>query len=877
MKRFLGLWVLVVVLLCGTAMAADWQGKYDRADADRLGIIVPEGLKVTEKYADGYVDVMVRMTEMSRENWKYVMIHGGYPYVRVRPYVKAPAGYDTCIAFNGSIFDVSENDIFNVFVRDLKRDGIWDNNHSTHSNGESVGEIIADQCMLIPQSSTGDGGGGYFIAWMDKDKYAAVYPQSTYPNGHQFTLAELKENKDQIFYYEYVELSVRVDTQEPFYVPFRSLSKAAMAPTEKTKMPDGVSVKEIANGDITYEFSSLAQTVEAPLVLNAPEGAAILKLFDPDMGDPDDEHNFHQVSDDGTVTCYRQIHADSYTDEYQHVAVWYDADGNIVDYGIFWTHSERIGYKPEPCYVKNVQIELSNGSTKTVTWTAPESSRVKIENNCAALGVEATYTQATGTYHISYDEDTEVDGDIGAIRLSVKAPNGAAYARYNGGGGNNIMGPDDSLAQDSHNIITQQSYAMEQAVDNDGYIELFNHEPLRHYAAGPVDVYIQSEAVWPYGGGHHVIYWYASKDAADKNPENPLQIEYVVNTADTICVTSRTEIVQDESAITDRPVDKVTCVSPDHYGKDWHLVIRRYPQKGQNACHWELYLENECGDYEPLEKDTVFYMPYPRDHKYDKDRKCAVDSAGNEATYEIYHYSSEYEQCDAVKAEPTECGIRFVVASLSPFVLDWGDFQGDLTPEQGNDGNDGNQGDHGGAPEVNAEWPLGRLNLWDGTSVVKGVRVKDLNVSTMGKTTIDKCTIENLMIEFNKDRTQGLRVDRSNIGMLFVAINRNTPTVLQTPAAVIGESNDLGMLSVVIPHPNEENSEENEWPGEITGQLVQFEGTRKIQLMIVEENWKAFDPVWFGSNVTIVEVDWSDNPAGQPVPYEKFLEELNRN
>ena len=47
--------------------------------------------------------------------------------------------------------------------------------------------------------------------------------------------------------------------------------------------------------------------------------------------------------------------------------------------------------------------------------------------------------------------------------------------------------------------------------------------------------------------------------------------------------------------------------------------------------------------------------------------------------------------------------------------------------------------------------------------------------------------------------------------------------------------------------------------------------------MIVEGNWKAFDPVWFGSNVIIVDVDWSDNPLKQPVPYEKFLEELNQN
>lgn len=374
----------------------------------------------------------------------------------------------------------------------------------------------------------------------------------------------------------------------------------------------------------------------------------------------------------------------------------------------------------------------------------------------------------------------------------------------------------------------------------------------------------------------HVIYWYRDEAAAISDPEHLLKIEYVVNTADTICVTTRTEIVEDESAITSKPVDKVTCVSPDHHGKDWHLVIRRHPQRGDKACHWELYLENECGDYQPLEKDTVFYMPYPHGHKHDETRGCAVDSDGNKAVYEIYHYNADYDECEPVTAEPTLYGIKFVVSSLSPFVLDWGDFQVDLTPEQG--GNEDGSGDgEGEAPSVDPEWSLQRLELRKGKSTVKGVRVKDLNVSTRSLTTIDKSTVDNLAIEFSKEENQSLKVSRSTIHTLHLIINRDTLIARETPAATIGADNDIGAVFILIPHPNEEDPEENEWPGVITKPLITFEGSRTIQLLILEENRKAVDPNWLGSGVTIAEAEWPDNETGQPVPYETFKTLLNQN
>lgn len=865
MKKVLGMLVLVMVMLCGTAVAAEWENTYPKADENRLGVTAPEGLKYDLSCSDGYISMQIRTEDMSKADWKSVMIQGGYPYVWVRPYVEAPAGYDTCIAFNGAIFDVTADDFFRTFVSELSNDGIWDNNHIRHSNGESVGEIVADQCMFIPQSSTGDGGGGFFIAWMDKDKY-----REQYPDGHQFTVEELRTNTYGIFFYEYVELSVRLDAAEPFYVPFRSLSAATMAATESASMPAGVEVKSIVNGDITYSFSALDENVDVPLVLTAPEGAAKLWLFSPYWHEEYrlSEEHYYPVDSNGTVTYHQQIHADSYISEELYTASWYDEDNNVLDYGVFWLHSERTGYLPSACYVKDTTIKLSSGETKTITWEAPESSRVRIVNNCESLGVKAAYDASTGIYHTSYDEVSEVTGDVGNITLSVRAPSGATYARFNGGGGNNIMGPDSRLAQENHNIITEQSYAMSMPVDSDGYLELYNSEPLRHYAAGPVDVYIQSEAVWTYGGGQHVIYWYKDEAAAESDPENPMKIEYVVNTADTICVTTRTEIVESEDAIKDKPVDKVTCVSPNHHGKDWHLVIRRHPQRGDNACHWELYLENECGDYEPLDGETVFYMPYPNGHSYDHEHGCARDKDGNEAAYEIYHYNASYDSCDEVTAQPTEYGIRFVTKSLSPFVLDWGGYEGDLTPDQGG-GEGGNEGGEDGEPSVDPEWPLQRLDLRMGKTTVEGARIRDVNVSTRSETIIEKSKIANLAVEYRTDDSDGsnksLRIENSWIGSLFLPVNEDTPASQSTTAVMVGQDSTVEMIIIPI---------DANWSGTIETPLIAFEEGARIQLLILEENWKAFDPGWL-NGVTIVDVEWPDNTTGQPVPYEEFLEELN--
>jgi len=543
--------------------------------------------------------------------------------------------------------------------------------------------------------------------------------------------------------------------------------------------------------------------------------------------------------------------------EEQLAAVWLDANKDIIDYGIFWFHVETPDYQPSGYYVKNIKIS----DNKTVTWYKPSSDRVKLINNCEDIGVVTSYDPESGIFHISYDEMDEVDGSIGWVGIRVKAPDGATAARINHGGGNQIMGPSDDMASSTHNIIVNQSYITTQTVDDDDYITVIDMEPLRHYQAGPVDVYLQSGAVWPYGGGQSVIYWY--KDAAAASTEegraNPLKIEYVADTTDVICVTSRTEIVDEEADITNKPVDNVTCVKPGYGGKNWHLVIHRYPQRGQDACHWEFYLENECGDYEPLDEneDTVIYMPYPDGHKYSEKEGCAVDKAGNPCTYEIYHYNSEYSACESLVGAHTPYGIKFRVTSMSPFVLDWGNFEGDLTPDQGGDDDNNNNGNNGNS----RRYHLHSLRLDRGETIINGGRIKDVQLCTNALLTMKGGQVENLNIDFTDDIQQS-KMTGGSVGTLFLVLHQYTPTKINRPALTVSGSASTEIVYIYI----------DEKAPTVTGQMVKFEGASPAML-VIEGDPTLYDPAWLGG-VTFKEVQLPN--VNDPMPYDTFLDMIGK-
>jgi len=428
------------------------------------------------------------------------------------------------------------------------------------------------------------------------------------------------------------------------------------------------------------------------------------------------------------------------------------------------------------------------------------------------------------------------------------------------------MGPRDSLAEDTRHIIVEQSYIDTQTVDKDGYITVIDMEPLRHYKTGPVDVYLQFGSVWPYGGGQSVIYWYKDTAAAEgaSTRGNPMKIEYVADTSDVICVTSRTEIVEDEADITER-VEHVTCVKPGHGGKGWHLVIRRYPQRGDNACHWDFHLENECGDYEPLEENTVFYMPYPSGHGYDAEKGCAVDRSGNRCDYAIYHYNSDYDACDPVEAQPCPYGIRFEVSSLSPFVLDWGSFKGDMLPDTGDGGDGGNDGgnDDGDRPS----YQLKNLHLNRGESTVNKASVRNVQTWNNARAQFNDCRIENISVDYEAEGSGSIRLKNTALDMLTFIISFRTPADMSKALVQVDADSDVGAVFVVI-------LKDEEAPREtITGPLASFEGGRSIQMLVIEGDYKQYDPAWLpGVEFREVQFDGADHP----VSYAEFLAMIGR-
>jgi len=440
-------------------------------------------------------------------------------------------------------------------------------------------------------------------------------------------------------YYEKVRICVSHKSDETFNVPLRFISAATLAPTGDITLPGNVEIAGIENGKITFNVTYVTPPDnDAPRIkvgMKAPEGAVGCRhVYSAD--------NVEELRMENGIAYIENFYSDfaqnSRVDERLYTIVWTDADGMVVDYGFLWTYVIPADNRPWACFAEN--------------WHAVDAARLEYINGASNCGVELTYDQATGTLHTGYNNTVSISGEPGNIVVNIKAPEGAACYRANGSGGNVILGKDDWMVAEQHYVVTQQEYVM---LGDDRSICIRDHSPFREVNAGPVTVYIQEGAVWEYGGGVNVIYLYASEEDAINDPENPMYIEYICDTNGTLCQEKRVPLVSEEAAITG-PVKEITAVG----SYPWNLVVRRYPQKGSNAFHWELYMENETGAYQPLKGNMVFYVPYPKGH--DNHTKY---------TYELRHYNDEHISFSLVDVRRTEYGLRFEVSSLSPFVMSW--------------------------------------------------------------------------------------------------------------------------------------------------------------------------------------------------------------
>lgn len=104
------------------------------------------------------------------------------------------------------------------------------------------------------------------------------------------------------------------------------------------------------------------------------------------------------------------------------------------------------------------------------------------------------------------------------------------------------------------------------------------------------------------------------------------------------------------------------------------LIYTTYPQEGNESAHYfELNYE---GAEEAIEgKDRVIYLPY----------SCLKEGLTYEQakgkTFTVKHYEEDKQTIrDTLTGEATEKGLRFVVGSFSPFVVEWVDTPVPPTP-----------------------------------------------------------------------------------------------------------------------------------------------------------------------------------------------------
>ena len=611
MKRIIMMLLALAAMLCICA-SAEKASSFNPVDAERISVEMPDGMAADIRIEDGILRVVI---DDAATDWKRVLCSGGgYPYIRIRPTIQKPNSSVTGhYAFNGSIDSISDDYIIRSLESDIAR---YESDHLTWSNGEDVGEVVAERSIFIPRNSADPSAppeewGGTVICWVDK-------------------------NNPDYRYFEKAVFCITHTNSDPFHVPLRFVSANTLSPVKSMTMPSNVELTKVENGEVTFTVTdkSGSEAVRLSVPMQAPSGAE--KAYVVHEGGYKQELPI----ENGIATIdgidYWNL---TNVDERQYTVLWTDANGELLDYGLMWVHVVPAENDPWACYVDN--------------WYPVDEDRVLIYNFAEGCGVEVTYNPENGIAHVGYDNSVEITSEPGTVAIHVVPPEGAVCYRSNHSGGNVIMGDINGLEEDQKNVMLLQDYQM---VYEDTALGVRDYRPLREVQAGPVSVYIQEGDVWPYGGGVFLIYWYDSVESAVNNPGEPMLAEFVCDTNDMLCQVKRTPITPSEDEITE-PVKDITAVG-DYGG--WNLVVKRRPQKGSNAFHWELTLENETGVYQPLTENMVFYVPYPKGH----DNHTTY-------TYELRHYDDDHSSFSLVDVQRTEYGLRFEVSSLSPFVFSW--------------------------------------------------------------------------------------------------------------------------------------------------------------------------------------------------------------
>lgn len=437
--------------------------------------------------------------------------------------------------------------------------------------------------------------------------------------------------------YEYVQWEIIHSNAGLREAPMPALTKKMLS-SVSAALPAGVTA-EIEMGGVTCTVEDFSAITNLPIVINAPAGATEAVVYSIN-GEESVPVNGGKVQLTITANSHPTFRNQIAPAQLDYTVAFVSGDGpdaKLHDFGLVtvWLLSKEKA--PYPYY--NQQGAKPVANDRLTIWQGNHQVNNKI-----------VYQERYGNAHLTKAGLNFSANNSGNIRMEVTAPAWAvAYAVSESGG--------DFIYQTNWGLNISDE---KQRIAGGESITVYNRPLFKTVRAGRALVYLQEGITARYGGYVRVISWYDSENA-----QTPRLIEYLSITHDEFSEKVRNAVKKNEQDI-DEPVAEVTGVSQNN----WQLIVQHDPQSGERAIHYDLHMEDERGVSYKLDGDTAFYVPYPDGLSY----------ADKDVTYQMYHYSEDYQSYVVVQLEPTPYGLRFVEDNLSPFVLMWDEKAAAPTP-----------------------------------------------------------------------------------------------------------------------------------------------------------------------------------------------------
>ena len=304
---------------------------------------------------------------------------------------------------------------------------------------------------------------------------------------------------------------------------------------------------------------------------------------------------------------------------------WMDKYWDPVDYSETNTGRIEIGVE-------------KNGEYQEVSLSDIENAGVNLEWN-------------NGHFNITYDKDVDIEIAKELI-AEITPPANAVYYIDNGCGGMGNSVGDIITAEEQNDLLNVKRENGEFIRYGNGNVPCIN---LSWFELGSIE-------------DLGIDFWYTSNsgyiqieviDWFDKD-YNLIKREYIY-------VTYGEYVNEEEAEATPGVEEKVTVPTP--IGQGWKLTTNHFPQVSRYEEVTSYYFQLE-GDENTPDGEKVIYLPYSfidESLTYEKALEMKLKP-------KIHHYTDDYGELvegKPLKGELTEYGIRFVVESFSPFVLDW--------------------------------------------------------------------------------------------------------------------------------------------------------------------------------------------------------------